>query len=100
MPTFGPAGEPSNTGAISCLTCHEPHIAPPNMGAPVASTQQRRMFLRPQATEELCADCHGAETLWRFLYYHKEQRDPYPERDLNRPSPGEVPGTEGTNDKP
>jgi len=79
MPTFDPAGEPSETGAISCLTCHEPHVAPPN-AASGAISQRRRMFLRPQASQELCADCHGVETLWRFLYYHKEQRNPYPER--------------------
>ena len=27
MPTFDSRGEPSRTGAISCLTCHEPHMA-------------------------------------------------------------------------
>ncbi len=87
MPTFDPAGEPSDTGAISCLTCHEPHVAPPNATAGGADAQRRRMFLRPQAKQELCADCHGGETLWRFLYYHKEQRNPYPERGVNGSSP-------------
>jgi predicted CXXCH cytochrome family protein len=86
MPTFDPAGEPSDTGAISCLTCHEPHVAPPNATAGGANAR-RRMFLRPHASQELCTDCHGAETLWRFLYYHKERRNPYPERDLNWSSP-------------
>ena len=90
MPTFDLAGDPSDTGAISCLTCHEPHVAPANMGADGGNARRQRMFLRAEASQELCADCHGAETLWRFLYYHKEQRNPYPERDLNRPSP-EVP---------
>ena len=90
MPTFDLAGDPSDTGAISCLTCHEPHVAPANMGADGGNARRQRMFLRAEASRELCADCHGAETLWRFLYYHKEQRNPYPERDLNRPSP-EVP---------
>ncbi len=87
MPTFDSAGEPSDTGAISCLTCHEPHVAPPNATPTGGDTQRRRMFLRPKATQELCSDCHGGETLWRFLYYHKEQRNPYPERDLNGSSP-------------
>jgi len=86
MPTFDSAGEPSDTGAISCLTCHEPHVAPPNATAGGADAQRRRMFLRPQANQELCADCHGGETLWRFLYYHKQQRNPYPERASNRSS--------------
>jgi hypothetical protein len=43
-------------------------------------------FLRPEASQGLCVDCHGFETLWRFLYYHKEQRNPYPERNLTAPS--------------
>ena len=30
-----------------------------------------------------CADCHGMEALWRFLYYHEERRNPYIERDVN-----------------
>jgi hypothetical protein len=24
----------------------------------------------------LCADCHGPEALWRFLYYHQAGRHP------------------------
>lgn len=100
MPTFDATGEPSDTGAISCLTCHEPHVAPADIGAPGGNARHRRMFLRPQAAQELCADCHGAETLWRFLYYHKEQRNPFPDRDVNRPLSEDIPGTEGTSNKP
>lgn len=74
MPTFDTLGQESQTGAISCLTCHEPHVRPATMGS--SSGEQHRMFLRPQAHQGLCVDCHGAETLWRFLYYHKEQRKP------------------------
>jgi predicted CXXCH cytochrome family protein len=71
-PTFDGQGNPLQTGAISCLTCHEPHTAPPVHGA----SRQRTMFLRPARSQELCVDCHGAETLWRFLYFHKENRNP------------------------
>ncbi len=88
MPTFDTLGQESQTGAISCLTCHDPHV-PPSAGGAHAGPQ-RRMFLRPGAGQGLCVDCHGAETLWRFLYYHKEQRNPFPERDLRAlsiPSP-------------
>ncbi|UCD00221.1 MAG: cytochrome c3 family protein [Phycisphaerales bacterium] len=86
MPTLDQAGEPSDTGAISCLTCHEPHIAPPSPEQDGRSAQhrpdRRSRFLRPETNQGLCADCHGVETLWRFLYYHKEQRNPYPDRNL------------------
>jgi len=73
-PTFDSRGQPSPTGAISCLTCHQPHptpIEPQSAGRTAGAA-----FLRPQASQGLCVDCHGAETLWRFLYYHKEQRKP------------------------
>jgi hypothetical protein len=86
MPTFDALGQESQTGAISCLTCHEPHVRPSPPGAGGESLHHRRMFLRPQAHQGLCVDCHGAETLWRFLYYHKEQRNPLPERDVKAPS--------------
>ena len=32
---------------------------------------------RLAARHRICADCHGTETLWRFLYYHKELRNPH-----------------------
>ncbi len=75
MPTFDSSGEPSDKGAISCLTCHEPH------GMRRAAGRQK--FLRPGGGRQLCADCHGIEALWRFLYYHKDRRNPHPERKMN-----------------
>jgi predicted CXXCH cytochrome family protein len=99
-PTFDSRGQPSPTGAISCLTCHQPHPPHPFDYAQdrLAGARQQRgpsfdsaqwawpslsgdgepvePFLRPQASQGLCVDCHGIETLWRFLYYHKEQRKP------------------------
>ena len=78
-PTFDQQGKPSSTGAISCLTCHEPHTATTSFG----TSRQQAMFLRPAKNQELCVDCHGPETLWRFLYFHKDSRNPSPERNLN-----------------
>ena len=75
MPTFDNNGKRSDQGAISCLTCHEPHGA--------GSATDRHKFLRPAERRQLCADCHGVEALWRFLYYHKDQRNPHPERKVN-----------------
>jgi predicted CXXCH cytochrome family protein len=82
-PTFDEQGKPSRTGVISCLTCHEPHTAPLSLGI----SRQRTMFLRPTKSQELCVDCHGSETLWRFLYFHKDNRNPDSERNSNPPSP-------------
>jgi hypothetical protein len=41
------------------------------------------MFMRPTAHQRLCVDCHGIEGLWRFGYYHKGRRNPYPENKVN-----------------
>lgn len=70
MPIFDKQGEPSLCGAVSCLTCHQPHAA--------ASGQASSglMFLKQGTKQRLCADCHGIEALWRFLYYHKATRNP------------------------
>lgn len=83
MPTFDVRGEPSPQGAISCLTCHEPHAGPSTPAAKTGASERRSKFLRPAEQRELCADCHGIEALWRFLYYHKDQRNPHPERKMN-----------------
>ncbi|MEJ2701217.1 MAG: cytochrome c3 family protein [Sedimentisphaerales bacterium] len=76
MPTFDERGEPSRTGAISCLTCHEPHTALSAGETKGNFSPYTRMFLRPAAHHGICTDCHATETLWRFLYYHKERRNP------------------------
>jgi hypothetical protein len=47
------------------------------------ASERRNKFLRPAEQRELCADCHGFEALWRFLYYHEDQRNPHPERKIN-----------------
>lgn len=84
MPTFDSRGEPSSTGSISCPTCHDPHAAPLTPEARGKTfPSDRHMFLRPMEHQGLCVDCHGIEALWRFLYYHKEGRNPSAERNVN-----------------
>ena len=83
MPTFDVRGEPSPQGAISCLTCHDPHTTPSTLEAKTGASERRNKFLRPVEQRQLCADCHGIEALWRFLYYHKDRRNPHPEREMN-----------------
>jgi predicted CXXCH cytochrome family protein len=75
MPIFDEHGRPSSSGAISCLTCHNPHTNACNPAATKGATGGL-MFIRCQTNQRLCADCHGTEALWRFLYYHKKTRNP------------------------
>jgi predicted CXXCH cytochrome family protein len=75
MPTFDDRGQPSPTGTISCPTCHQVHSPPAGSTAHEVGSPSPWMFLRV-AHQRLCTDCHGAEALWRFLFYHKANRNP------------------------
>jgi predicted CXXCH cytochrome family protein len=80
MPLFDDRGRPSLTGTISCPTCHQAHAT---ASTPVPedkpASQPHHAFLR--ATHQtLCADCHGMEAPWRFLYYHRASRKPARQR--------------------
>lgn len=52
LPLFDPWRRPAAGGNITCLTCHDPHLAP-REGSPLLRTQ----FLR-QAVSFLCQECH------------------------------------------
>jgi predicted CXXCH cytochrome family protein len=84
MPTFDDRGRPSPAGTISCPTCHQMHTPPaaPPAGGPPPS---RPMLLRT-THQTLCADCHGIQAPWRFLYYHEANRNPYRERAADTPA--------------
>ncbi len=76
MPTFNAEGQPDRRGAISCLTCHDPHLAPGVIDTQSGLTPWSRPYLRPGTQQRLCADCHGQEALWRYLYFHQDPRKP------------------------
>jgi predicted CXXCH cytochrome family protein len=90
MPTFDEQGRPSLTGAISCPTCHQVHpttrrpdvgllssvLRPPSSVFLPSSDPTFFPGLRP-GHQTLCADCHGLEAPWRFLYYHRASRNPH-----------------------
>jgi predicted CXXCH cytochrome family protein len=84
MPTFDSDGEPSNTGTISCLTCHDPHANQSTTEAnKEPSLSHHQVFLRPTEYQGFCTDCHGIEALWRFGYYHKDNRNPDTEQEVS-----------------
>jgi hypothetical protein len=78
MPLFDDQGRPSPTGTVSCPTCHQTHAAS-------KSVPSHHMFLRTNH-QTLCADCHGMEAPWRFLYYHRDSRKPLRQHPANAPA--------------
>lgn len=86
LPLFDLAGQADSHGTLACRTCHTPHgcgdedaIAgalavafAPSTGAlnnPAAQSHLRR-FDMPNT----CTNCHGADALWKFLYFHDPAR--------------------------
>lgn len=85
IPTFDDRGRLSPTGTISCPTCHQVHGVPSGPSAEDPAIAHPRASLRT-SHQTLCADCHGAQALWRFPYYHKAQRNPQRQRSTNAPA--------------
>jgi predicted CXXCH cytochrome family protein len=75
MPTFDGQGRPSPTGVISCPTCHQVHATPTTPVAQGEPSPSQHRFLRT-GRQTLCADCHGVQALWRFLFFHNANRNP------------------------
>ncbi len=77
LPLFDDAGAESVAGRMTCKTCHVPHGQPVDPATSSFATTlsagergQMRLMLRPFAPPNACTTCHGAEGLWRFLYFH------------------------------
>jgi predicted CXXCH cytochrome family protein len=88
MPTLDDRGRSSPTGTISCPTCHQMHAIPPAPAAGIETPPSHRMLLRT-THPTLCIDCHGAEALWRFLYYHQADRAAHGKPGAGAPAAGD-----------
>jgi hypothetical protein len=75
FPLFNNTGSPALDGDISCATCHNPHQwnASGRVQAPDTATEGTILsnFLRQGIDRKLCAACHGEESLFKFLYFHR-----------------------------
>ncbi|MEK7207064.1 MAG: cytochrome c3 family protein [Pseudomonadota bacterium] len=84
LPVFDDKGRSEQRGAITCLTCHDPHRWDPRAAheGPGKNTEGdvRTSFLRTSNSEHfVCADCHGKDALFRYKYFHgKTSRKSYP----------------------
>jgi predicted CXXCH cytochrome family protein len=84
LPVFDADGRGAERGAITCPTCHNPHQWRAGVAreGPGANTEGdvRTSFLRTRDSANfLCADCHGADSLFRYKYFHgRTSRAKYP----------------------
>lgn len=84
FPVFNEKGKDDRRGAITCLTCHEPHRwdARAAQEGPGKNTEGdvRTSFLRaPDSEHSVCAYCHGLDSLFRYKYFHgKASREKNP----------------------
>ncbi len=75
LPVFSDSGSKAMTGYITCPTCHNVHQwRPTEMQKGPGENQEGDIFssfLRLRSTQNmLCVDCHGAEALFRYKYFH------------------------------
>ena len=77
IPVFDDKGDRAHIGLITCLSCHDPHQWQP--GKYQAGDGKNHegdamtSFLRNSDSELIiCADCHGADAIFRYKYFHGE----------------------------
>jgi predicted CXXCH cytochrome family protein len=61
---------------IRCITCHDNHRWTPLPRPDVSSAGRTELtsFLRgSEVAQTLCANCHGAEALYRYRFYHHDR---------------------------
>lgn len=78
LPLFDSSGQPDARGAIGCGTCHLPHgRSMPDVPITAQRTPElraQRLQLRPFEPPNTCTNCHSADALRRFLYFHNPER--------------------------
>lgn len=75
IPVFNENGKRAHVGLISCLSCHDPHQWEPELHMQGDGKKKEgdamNSFLRNKNSELIiCADCHGADAIFRYKYFH------------------------------
>ena len=84
IPVYDENGKSAHVGLISCLSCHDPHQWKPEKNKAGDGKKHEgdamNSFLRNKNSELIiCADCHGADAIFRYKYFHGEtSRKTYP----------------------
>jgi hypothetical protein len=75
LPVFADSGKRDTIGFITCPTCHNVHQWRSAKAEPGPGVNEEgdvfSSFLRTRSTQGvLCADCHGADAIFRYKYFH------------------------------
>lgn len=77
LPLFDKDGMRDSTGMPACRTCHTPHGQVSENGSGTiadAATAGQRLQIRSFDPPNVCTNCHGADALRRFLYFHDPEK--------------------------
>jgi len=80
IPVFDQNAQRSESGSISCASCHDPHTWSTDPGRQKEAAKGKNIegdamssFLRNSNSSYIvCADCHGEDAIYRYKYYHSE----------------------------
>lgn len=80
MPVFDQHAKRSETGSISCASCHDPHTWSTDPNRRKENSARKNIegdamssFLRNSNSSYIvCADCHGEDAIYRYKYFHSE----------------------------
>ncbi len=75
IPVYSLSGKQVQFGAITCSSCHDPHRwdpanDSPGKGANVEGDVRTSFLRNANSAFFTCADCHGADALFRYKYFH------------------------------
>jgi cytochrome c553 len=79
-PIFDETGREKNVGDISCPSCHSAHQWSPLLKGrgtrktPDGYGARKYKFLRNKSDNTFCADCHGPDAIFRYLYFHDPKK--------------------------
>jgi predicted CXXCH cytochrome family protein len=81
-PIFDESGKEKNVGDISCPSCHNVHkwsTAFEERGGQEdagGNATETFRFLRIMSYNTVCSNCHGPDSLFRYLYFHDPDKRP------------------------
>ena len=77
IPVFDRNGNRTRVGRIRCASCHNPHVWDADRpregrGSNIEGDVTNSFLRNASSSQIVCADCHGADAIYRYKYFHGE----------------------------